>query len=73
MKHTTIKQVTIDEDRVICDCGYYDKSLAPVTLARIHNTSAHMGNYAIYDLKHGLRSQLTGNVLAHDRNQRSRE
>lgn len=54
------KQVTIDRDKVICDCGFYDKSLTPIVLARSHNTREHGGNYTVYDAIKGLIDQLTG-------------
>jgi hypothetical protein len=54
------KQVTIDRDKVMCDCGFYDKSLTPIELARSHNTRDHKGNYTVYDAVKGLIDQLTG-------------
>lgn len=63
MNPTNQKQVTIDRDKVTCDCGFYDKALAPIRLAREHNTREHRGNYAVYSLQDGRISQLTGELL----------
>lgn len=60
----TQKQVTIDRDKVTCDCGFYDKSQTPIRLARMHNTREHRGNYAVYSLTDGRISQLTGEILS---------
>lgn len=54
-------EITIQADKVRCDCGYYDKSSDPRTLARIHNTGKHWGNYRIWDVIRATPvSQLTG-------------
>ena len=60
----TMKQITIEQELVMCHCGFYDKSLDPRVMARIHNTREHMGNYIIWDKTNGTQvSQLTGNDI----------
>lgn len=55
-------QITLSHGyKVTCSCGFYDKSLNPRQLARIHNTRQHGGKYQIYDaVTADVISQLTG-------------